>query len=340
MSQTTLTIAALNQIVTEIFLNAGLSAQQAEAVAAVIVAGERDGCKSHGIYRIDGNLRTLAAGKVQPQAVPQLNDDGSGVIRVAAHGGFSPAAFALGAPVLAERAKKLGIAAMVINDCTHFSALWPEIEVLTDAGLAAMAMCPSYATVAPSGGIAALLGTNPFAFGWPRPGGNPYVFDFATSIAARGEVELHRITGKPLPEGWAVDRDGKPTTDPTAALQGALLPFGGHKGSAISTMVELLAGVMIGDLTSPEALKSLGSAELLPHHGELIIALSPERFAAGRPGDPFARAEVLFEAIAGQGARLPSQRRFAARRQSEAEGITLSAEEMAGLEKRRANPFG
>ena len=135
MSQTTLTIAALNQIVTEIFLNAGLSAQQAEAVAAVIVAGERDGCKSHGIYRIDGNLRTLAAAKVQPQAVPQLNDDGSGVIRVAAHGGFSPAAFALGAPVLAERAKKLGIAAMVINDCTHFSALWPEIEVLTDAGL-------------------------------------------------------------------------------------------------------------------------------------------------------------------------------------------------------------
>ena len=105
-------------------------------------------------------------------------------------------------------------------------------------------------------------------------------------------------------------------------------------------MIELLAGVMIGDLTSPEALKSLGSAELLPHHGELIIALSPERFAAGRPGDPFARAEVLFEAIAGQGARLPSQRRFAARRQSEAEGITLSAEEMAGLEKRRANPFG
>lgn len=81
MSQTTLTIAALNQIVTEIFLNAGLSAQQAEAVAAVIVAGERDGCRSRGICRIDGNLRTLAAGKVQPQAVPQLNNDDSGVMQ-------------------------------------------------------------------------------------------------------------------------------------------------------------------------------------------------------------------------------------------------------------------
>ena len=97
---------------------------------------------------------------------------------------------------------------------------------------------------------------------------------------------------------------------------------------------------MIGDLTSRGALDFLGTTTLAPQHGELILAFSPERFAAGRPGDPFARAEVLFEAIAGQGARLPSERRFAARRQSEAEGITLSAEEMAGLEKRRANPFG
>lgn len=339
MSQTTtLSIDALTQIVTEIFLNAGLTEAQAGPVARVIVAGERDGCKSHGIYRIDGNLRTLAAGKVQPKAQPSLEDDGSGVIRVDADGGFSPAAFELGAPVLAERAKKLGIAALRINNCTHFSALWPEIEVLTDAGLAALAMCPSYATVAPSGGTAPLLGTNPFAFGWPRPGRAPYVFDFATSIAARGEVELHRISGKPLPEGWAVDADGQPTTDPTAALQGALLPFGGHKGSAISTMIELLAGVMIGDLTSPEALDYLGSAELLPHHGELIIAMSPERFAAGRPGDPFARAEVLFEAIAGQGARLPSQRRFAARAASQADGIVLSADEMSGLERLRNRP--
>ena len=92
--------------------------------------------------------------------------------------------------------------------------------------------------------------------------------------------------------------------------------------------------------TSQMVLDYLGTTTLAPFHGELIIAMSPEAFAKGRPGDPFARAEVLFEAIAGQGARLPSQRRFAARRQSEAEGITLSAEEMAGLEKRRANPFG
>ncbi len=148
-------------------------------------------------------------------------------------------------------------------------------------GLAALALCPSYSTVAPAGGSRPLLGTNPFAFAWPRPGGVPYVFDFATSVAARGEIELHRRAGKPLPEGWALDADGAPTTDPAAALAGAMLPFGAHKGSAISTMVELLAGTMIGDLTSAAALDALGTTTLAPRHGELILAFRP---SASRPG--------------------------------------------------------
>src|SRR5690606_28751566 len=116
----------------------------------------------------------------------------------------------------------------------------------------------------------------------------------------RGEIELKRRAGKPLPEGWAIDVEGRATTDPEAALVGAMLPFGGHKGSAISTMIELLAGAMIGDLTSPEVLDFLGTTTLAPFHGELIIAFSPKIFATGRPGDPFARAETLFDAIIGQ----------------------------------------
>jgi LDH2 family malate/lactate/ureidoglycolate dehydrogenase len=194
-------------------------------------------------------------------------------------------------------------------------------------------MCPSYASVAPAGGTRPLLGTNPLAFGWPRPGRDPYVFDFATSVVARGEIELHRRAGKPLPEGWAIDAAGAPTTDPVAALAGAMLSFGGHKGSAIGTMIELLAGVMIGDLTSPEALEFLGTTTIAPRHGELILALSPEKFAAGRPGNPFDRAETLLQAITGQGARLPSARRYAARARSLAEGITLSAADVDLLDR-------
>ena len=218
MSETnTLTIAALFERVEAIFLKAGLNAIQAGALARVIVAGERDACKSHGIYRIEGALRTVKAGKVKPDATPELEaGEGSAIVKVNAKGGFANPAFELGLPVLAERARSLGIAALVINDCTHFSALWPEVEGLTGEGLAGLVMCPSYATVAPTGGNKPLLGTNPFAFGWPRENKPPYVFDFATSVAARGEIELHRRAGKPLPEGWAIDAEGNPTTDPAA----------------------------------------------------------------------------------------------------------------------------
>ena len=330
----TLGLDALTDRIVAILRRAGLNEVQAAALGGVIAAGERDGCKSHGIYRIEGVLRTLKAGKVDGAALPVLaEDDGRAIIRVDARRGFSTPAFDLGLPLLAARARELGLAAMVVNDCTHFSALWPEVEAVTAEGLAALVMCPSYASVAPTGGIRPLLGTNPLAFGWPRPAGHPYVFDFATSVAARGELELKRRAGEPLPEGWALDAEGRPTTDPEAGLAGAMLPFGGHKGSAISTMIELLAGVMIGDLTSPEVLEQLGTTALAPFHGELVIALSPEAFAKGRPGDPFARAELLLAAITGQGARLPSQRRFAARAKAEAEGVALTPAEAAQLDR-------
>jgi delta1-piperideine-2-carboxylate reductase len=328
------TVDALQSLVLEILQNASLSTLQATALARVIVSAERDACKSHGVYRVEGVLRTVKAGKVNPVAMPVVNSGAdTAIVKVDAKGGFANAAFDLGLPVLSNRARQFGIAALVINDCCHFSALWSEVEALTEQGLAAMVMCPSYATVAPSGGDKPVLGTNPFAFGWPRPDADPYVFDFATSVAARGEIELLRRAGRPLPEGWAIDMTGQPTTDPEAALAGAMLPFGGHKGSAISTMIELLAAIMIGDMTSPEALEFMGTTALAPVHGELVIAFDPVRFSQGRPGNPFERAEILFEAILGTGARLPSQRRFVARQKALTDGITLSADEVAILER-------
>jgi LDH2 family malate/lactate/ureidoglycolate dehydrogenase len=214
-SQALLTIDALHERVDAIFRKAGLNGIQSGAVARVIVAGERDACKAHGVYRIEGILRTIKAGKVKPDTVPELPPHhGPAIVKVDAKGGFANPAIELGIPVLAERARSVGIAALAINEAAHFSALWAEVEALTQEGLAGLAICPSYATVAPTGGNSALLGTNPLAFGWPRDGQLPYVFDFATSVAARGEIEIHRRDGTPLPQGWAIDVDGRPTTNP------------------------------------------------------------------------------------------------------------------------------
>ncbi len=167
------------------------------------------------------------------------------------------------------------------------------------------------------------FGTNPIAFGWPRPDGPPFVFDFATSAVARGEIQLHERAGKPIPLGWGVDEQGEPTTDASAALRGAMLTFGGHKGSALAAMVELLAGPLIGDLTSAESLAYDEGSRSSPYGGELLIAIDPRRMLGASAEEHLARAETLFEGIVEQGARLPSQRRFEARERSARDGVTI-----------------
>jgi LDH2 family malate/lactate/ureidoglycolate dehydrogenase len=301
----------------------GLAPDHVEAVTRTVVAGERDGCASHGVYRLLVCVNTIRTGKVVLDAVPEVQDVAPALTRVDARGGFAQLAFEAGLPVLVEKTKRLGIAALGINCCVHFAALWPEIEAVTAHGLVALAFTPSHAWVAPAGGTRPLFGTHPVAFGWPRPGPHPFVFDFATSAVARGEIELHRRAGKPIPEGWGIDGAGRPTTDPAAAMAGAMLTFGGHKGSALSAMVELIAGPLIGDLTSAESMTLDDGAGSSPIGGELVLAIDPAGFLGAAAAEHLARAEALFEGMTEQGARLPSQRRFEARERSVAEGVRI-----------------
>lgn len=300
----------------------GFSDEQAEAIADTMAAGQRDECASHGLYRLLGCIATLKAGKAVADAQPEIIDVAPALLKVDAKGGFSPLAFRRGLPPALAKARQNGLAAMAINHCVHFSALWVEIEDITAAGMVALACTPSHAWVAPAGGSTPLFGTNPFAFGWPRAGQLPFVFDFATSAIARGEIELHRRAGKPVPLGWGIDGSGQPTTDAAAILAGAMLTFGGHKGSALSAMIELIAGPLIGDFTSAESRAWDNGAGALPYHGELIIIIDPQRFLGAQAAEHLARAEPLFAAMA-QNGRLPSQRRYAARQRSLSQGITL-----------------
>ncbi len=302
---------------------AGLGPAHAEAVAQVITECERDECTSHGLYRLPGCVMTIRSGRLSLDAEPVIEDVSPAFLRASADRAYSLLAFERAAPLLAKKAKSVGVAALAINNCFHFSALWPEIERLTDQGVAALAVTPSHSWVAPAGGTRGLLGTNPIAFGWPRPGGHPYVFDFATSAIARGDLALHEIAGKPLPEGLGIDASGHPSTDPRAVQDGAMLTFGGHKGSALATMIELMAGPLIGDLTSRESMAFDAGDKLAPLHGELILAFDPAILGGADAVAHAARAEALFAAFAEQDARLPSQRRYEARARSLADGVRV-----------------
>ena len=313
----------LHRLALRVLQHLGLSPAHAQSIARIVVAGQRDACQSHGAYRILSAAHTIGTGLVDLQAQPVLQPTQGAITRVDAKRGFSPLALELGLPPLVATTRALGMGALVINHCFHFTALWPEVEMLTDQGLAALVMTPSHAWVAPAGGTRGVFGTNPIAFGWPRPGPYPYVFDFATSAIARGDLDLHRRAGTRLPEGVGIDAQGQPSTDPAAVAQGAMRTFGGHKGSALATMVELMAGMLIGDLGSQESMALDAGAGGMPCHGHLVLAFDPQRFAGEDWPGHQARAEATFAAIKGRGARLPLERGYAARALSAQQGISL-----------------
>lgn len=299
---------------------AGLGAAQAEAVAETLVRAQRDGCKSHGLQRLPGTRDTMAHPRFNRAADPQPELVTPAMIRIDADYGFSILAAQRGLPLLIAQARSLGIAVLAVNNGFHSTALWPVVEDIAKAGLAAISMNPTHDWVAPAGGSKGVLGTNPLAFAWPRPDQPPYVFDFATTAAARADIALYRAEGRPIPEGWGLDAEGRPSTDAAAVLAGAMLPFGGHKGSALATMIELMSGPFIADRTSRQSAAFDGGAGAAPCHGELIIAFNPALFGDAPQTEA---AEAVLDAIRDQGARLPGDRRYGARAQAAQKGIGL-----------------
>lgn len=318
----TLTLSEARDLAFRVLRHNGCDAENAGAVADNMMEAERDICAAHGLFRLPWHVKSLRCGKTNGQAKPRLEQLASGVVRLHGDRGFAPLGHRVGLPILVERARENGIAALAYVDMYHVGALWPEVEALARNGMVALAFTPSFPYVAPAGGTKPLYGTNPIAFGWPRPDQPPLVFDQASAAMARGDVMIAAREGRQVPEGSGIDVDGRPTSDPEAILKGAQLAFGGYKGAALAMMVELLAGPLIGEFLSFEAQQDDGGAGAAPHGGELILALEPGRF--GDPDGFAAHGERLFAAIAAQkGARLPGARRLANRERTLKDGIVV-----------------
>lgn len=323
MSTTQMSLEEIHALAKTTLMTHGCDAENAGAVADIVTKAEGDGCHSHGLMRLAGYAATLKSGKVNGTARPTITKLAPAVVQVNGHNGLAPYALAQGRAHLIEAAKTCGIAAMPLIGIHHFAALWTEVEPVAEAGLVAFA-CTSYKpAVIPAGGTKALYGTNPICFGWPRKDGPPMVFDQASSVMARGEVMLAAREGHALPEGVGVDEKGNPSTDPNAVLKGALLAFGGYKGSSIAMMVELLAGGLIGESFSFEAALRDNADGGPPQGGEFMLAMDPNLFgdATGWAN----HAEKLFDKIKEQdGARLPGERRHSNRTETARIGVAVS----------------
>lgn len=309
MSSVTLTLSQAEDLVLQAFGAMGMADDMARPAAQALVLAEREGLPSHGLARVPFYAAQMCSGKVVADAQPRVSTDGA-VIRVDA--GFGLAFGAIDAGTQAARAvlQDLGVAIVSITHSHHFGVAGQVVEPFARAGMIALTLSNAPAAMAPWGGQRALYGTNPIAFACPRAQGDPLLIDLSLSHVARGKVMLAQKAGQPIPEGWALDAQGAPTTDADAAMAGTMLPSGGAKGAALALMVELLTAGLAGAHFAYQASSLFDDKGPPPDLAHFILVLDPARFAPGFAN----RAEAMFAAIESQdGARLPGARRFAQR---------------------------
>jgi (2R)-3-sulfolactate dehydrogenase (NADP+) len=318
----TLSISEAEALVADALVRCRTSERNAGIVARALVAAEADGLKGHGLSRVPTYAAQAKVGKVNGFATATSTRPRPAVLAVDAAHGFAYPALDHAVSELPPVAREQGVAAAAIRRSHHCGAAGHPVERLAEAGLVAILFANTPAAIAPWGGSVGVFGTNPIAFACPLPGRAPIVVDLSLSKVARGNILAAKQRGEAIPEGWALDAAGEPTTDPDAALKGTMLPLGDAKGTALALMVELLAAGLTGANFAAEASSFLDDKGPPPGTGQLILSFDPE--ALGGEGT-LAHCARLAAAIEGQpGARLPGARRLALREKAHRSGLTLS----------------
>jgi len=325
MNDTMYPVADIHQLVTRALVSHNSKSSNAAAVADALIAAEMDGQRGHGLSRLPSYCGQAASGKVNGQAEPVATRVGGAAVRVDAGYGFAYPAMALAVDELAELAPEMGIAVAALTNSHHCGAAGYHVEQLANKGLVGLLFANTPKAIAPWGGSKALFGTNPIACAVPRKDAEPMVIDLALSKVARGKIMVANKERSEIPEGWALDGEGKPTTDPAKALNGTMLPMGDAKGAALVLMVEILAAALTGSNFGYEASSFFEAEGNPPKVGQLLLAIAPGPLS----GEMFyARLDELFAEILGQeNTRLPGQRRLALRRKAHEQGLLLSRAE-------------
>lgn len=324
-------VAEIYQLVTRALVSHRSAPRNAAAVAEALIAAEMDGLRGHGLSRLSSYCGQSASGKVDGLAEPEVTKVGGAAVRIDARRGFAYPAMELAVDKLSGLAAEMGIAVAAITNSHHCGAAGYHVEKLARQGLVGLLFANTPKAIAPWGGSRALFGTNPIAFAVPRKDQEPMVIDLALSKVARGKIMVANRENREIPEGWALDANGRPTTDPATALGGTMVPMGDAKGAALVLMVEILAAAVTGANFGYEASSFFEAEGDPPKVGQLLLAIAPGPLS----GELFyARIEELFAQILNQeDTRLPGERRLILRSRAEEQGLRLSLAEYAQLRR-------
>jgi len=291
----------------------------AQATAQALVAAEMEGLIGHGLSRVPLYCQHLREGRADGKAKPKLVKKKGATCLVDANGGLAFLASALAVKEAVKRAQRYGVAFAGVTNSHHFGAAACHLAPVAQAGLVGLAFTNSPSAINAAGGKKAFFGTNPIAAIFPRRHGGPIVVDLSLTEVVRGKIMIYAREGKSIPLGWAVDKDGNPTTDPKAALTGSLTAIGGVKGAALALMVEVLTVALTGAAFSFEN-DSYFEPGNKPRIGHAILALDPGALAGADAY--FSRLETMVsKMLADEGVRLPGARRQQAAARARAEGL-------------------
>jgi (2R)-3-sulfolactate dehydrogenase (NADP+) len=325
-------LGALQDLATRALARAGASPAMASATAAALVYAEARGLSSHGASRVPQYATHLANGRADGSAQPEIVRAKGGTVLIDAKCGLAFPACALAVAEAIGRARELGVAYAGVTNSHHFGAAAYHLEPVGAAGFVGLAVGNSPSAMAVAGGRRPLLGTNPIAAVFPRAGAPALVIDLSLSEVARGKVMVAAKEGKAIPLGWALDRDGKPTTNAAAALDGSMLPAGGAKGAMLALVVELLATSLTGAAMGFEASSFFVDEGNRPRIGQAFLVIDPD--ALGGSSVYYARIETLVAAMLDDpGVRLPGERRRALAADAEAAGVVVADSLLAQLRR-------
>jgi (2R)-3-sulfolactate dehydrogenase (NADP+) len=315
----------------EALLRDGATEAQAQPVARSIRRAEADDIRGVGLGYLPTYLAHLRSAKVDGRATPRCTTPRPATVLVDAANGFAHPAFEAGLEPLVAASRACGSATLAIRHSYSIGVIGHPVEDLATRGLVALAVTNSPPNIAPAGGRKPLFGTNPMALAVPRAHGTPLVIDQSTSVVTKVALLAAAGRGAPIPEGWALDAEGRPTTDPEHALRGSMAAIGGRKGASLALMIDLLAAGLTGANFSKDASPFAKPDGPPPGIGQLVIAFDPDAFAPGFRD----RVEDLAAAmLADPDVRLPGNRRLAARARTARDGVVVDDALLARIAKR------
>ena len=327
------TLQQLTDVAQRALAHAGARDEVAAVTARALVAAEAQGLTSHGMGRVPQYALHLRNGRADGKAVPEIVRSKGATILVDAKSGLAFPACALAVAEAVRRAKEHGVAFAGVTNSHHFGIAAHHLLPVAEAGMVGMAFGNSPAAMSAAGGRRPLFGTNPIAAVFPRRATSSLTIDLSLSEVARGKVMVAARKGEPIPLGWALDRDGLPTTDANAALTGSMLPMGGSKGAMLALVVELLACALTGAAFGFEADSFFVDEGNRPRLGQAFLVIDPDALA-GR-ATYLERVETLVTAMTDDpGVRLPGLRREALAAAAARDGVEIPdalARELARL---------